>query len=51
MEGYIIANDYEEEICVWHEKEYCRYLLEDKPSTNEEVKEWSKLLKEGHSQR
>ena len=28
MEGYIIANDYEYEICVWHEKELCESLLE-----------------------
>ena len=27
MEGYIIANDYEHELCVWHEKEYCEELL------------------------
>ena len=27
MEGYIIANDYDKEICVWHEKEYCKHLL------------------------
>jgi len=32
MEGYIIANDYEHELCIWHEKEYCEVLLaqEDK---------------------
>jgi glycosyltransferase involved in cell wall biosynthesis len=28
MEGYIIANDYDKEINVWHEKEYCKHLLE-----------------------
>ena len=28
MEGYIIANDYENELCVWHEKELCEALLE-----------------------
>jgi len=28
MEGYIIANDYEYELCVWHEKELCESLLE-----------------------
>ena len=27
MEGYIIANDYDKELCVWHEKEYCEVLL------------------------
>ena len=27
MEGYIIANDYDKELCVWHEKEYCTQLL------------------------
>jgi hypothetical protein len=27
MEGYIIANDYDKEICVWHEKELCEALL------------------------
>jgi glycosyltransferase involved in cell wall biosynthesis len=27
MEGYIIANDYNTELCVWHEKEYCTHLL------------------------
>ena len=24
----IIANDYDKEICVWHEREYCKHLLE-----------------------
>lgn len=28
MEGYIIANDYSNEICVWHESELCEALLE-----------------------
>ena len=28
MEGYIIANDYENELCIWHEKELCEALLE-----------------------
>ena len=28
MEGYIIAKDYEHELCVWHEKELCESLLE-----------------------
>jgi len=28
MEGYIIANDYDKELCVWHEKEYCQALLD-----------------------
>ena len=28
MEGYIIANDYEYELCVWHERELCKSLLE-----------------------
>ena len=27
MEGYIIANDYDKEICIWHEREYCKHLL------------------------
>jgi glycosyltransferase involved in cell wall biosynthesis len=27
MEGYIVANDFDKEICVWHEKEYCEHLL------------------------
>jgi len=27
MEGYIIANDFDKEINVWHEKEYCIELL------------------------
>jgi len=27
MEGYIIANDFDKEINVWHEKEYCEELL------------------------
>ena len=27
MEGYIIANDFDKEINVWHEKEYCESLL------------------------
>jgi len=27
MEGYIIARDYDKEINVWHEKEYCEELL------------------------
>lgn len=29
MEGYIIANDYDKELCVWHEKEYCTQLLNE----------------------
>ena len=29
MEGYIIANDFNKEICVWHEKEYCKHLLKE----------------------
>ena len=29
MEGYIIANDYDAELCVWHEKEYCTHLLNE----------------------
>lgn len=29
MEGYIIANDYDTELCVWHEKEYCTQLLNE----------------------
>ena len=28
MEGYIIANDFDKELCVWHEKEYCQALLD-----------------------
>lgn len=28
MEGYIIANDYDKELCIWHEKEYCQALLD-----------------------
>jgi hypothetical protein len=27
MEGYIVANDITQELNVWHEKEYCEYLL------------------------
>ena len=27
MEAYIIINDIKQEINVWHEKEYCEYLL------------------------
>ena len=27
MDGYIIANDYKYELCVWHEKELCESLL------------------------
>ena len=27
MEGYIVANDITQEINVWHEQEYCNYLL------------------------
>jgi hypothetical protein len=27
MEAYIIANDMQQEINVWHELEYCKYLL------------------------
>ena len=37
MEGYIIANDYEYELCVWHEKELCQSLL-DQESHKKEVK-------------
>ena len=51
MEGYIIANDYKEEICVWHEKEYCEYLLEDKDYGNDVSKLWNDVIKNGHSQR
>ena len=29
MEGYIIANDYNKEINVWHEEAYCKHLLEE----------------------
>ena len=29
MEGYIIANDFDKEICVWHEREYCKHLLKE----------------------
>lgn len=32
MEGYIIANDYPHEICIWYEAEYCKALI------NREVK-------------
>ena len=28
MEGYIIANDYDREINIWHEEAYCRNLLQ-----------------------
>lgn len=28
MEGYIIANEYVNEICVWHERELCQSLLD-----------------------
>jgi len=28
MEGYIIANDFDKEINVWHEEAYCKHLLE-----------------------
>jgi len=30
MEGYIVANGIEQEINVWHEAEYCKYLLNKK---------------------
>ena len=35
MEGYIIANDYDKELCVWHEKEYCQALLEQEKVNNQ----------------
>ena len=28
MEGYIVANDYDREINIWHEEAYCRNLLQ-----------------------
>ena len=30
MEAYIIINDVKQEINVWHEKEYCEFLLTEK---------------------
>tara|TARA_R100001126_G_scaffold658_1_gene426 strand:- start:3716 stop:4912 length:1197 start_codon:yes stop_codon:yes gene_type:complete len=35
MEGYIIANDYDKELCVWHEKEYCQTLLDQEKVNNQ----------------
>jgi len=35
MEGYIIANDYDKELCVWHEKEYCQALLDQEKVNNQ----------------
>tara|TARA_R110001592_G_scaffold152861_1_gene380690 strand:- start:45 stop:533 length:489 start_codon:yes stop_codon:yes gene_type:complete len=43
MEGYIIANDYEYELCVWHEKELCQSLLQqdlDKKILNQYELAW-----------
>jgi glycosyltransferase involved in cell wall biosynthesis len=37
MEGYIIANDYDKEICVWHEKEYCQSLLDTEKVNNKQL--------------
>lgn len=37
MEGYIIANDYLNEICVWHESELCEQLLKNEKVTYKEM--------------
>lgn len=37
MEGYIIANDYSNEICVWHESELCEALLETEKVNNKQL--------------
>ena len=37
MEGYIIANDYENELCIWHEKELCEALLEQEFEARKEA--------------
>ena len=37
MEGYIIANDYDKELCIWHEKEYCQALLDQEKVNNNQL--------------
>ena len=35
MEGYIIANDFDKEICIWHETEYCKALINSEVKNNQ----------------
>ena len=35
MEGYIIANDYPHEICIWYEAEYCKALINREVKNNQ----------------
>jgi glycosyltransferase involved in cell wall biosynthesis len=35
MEGYIIANDFDKEICIWHEMEYCKALISAEVKNNQ----------------
>lgn len=37
MEGYIIANDYTNEICIWHESELCESLIETEKVNNKQL--------------
>jgi glycosyltransferase involved in cell wall biosynthesis len=46
MEGYIIANDYEHEICVWHEKELCESLLAQEDWKKEVTRRQLELFKD-----
>jgi glycosyltransferase involved in cell wall biosynthesis len=34
MEGYIVANDFNKEICIWHEAEYCKALIKQEIKNN-----------------
>jgi glycosyltransferase involved in cell wall biosynthesis len=34
MEGYIVANDFDKEICIWHEAEYCKALIKQEIENN-----------------
>jgi hypothetical protein len=35
VEGYIIANDFDKEICIWHEAEYCKALIDAEVKNNQ----------------
>jgi hypothetical protein len=35
MEGYIIANEFDKEICIWHEAEYCKALIDAEIKNNQ----------------
>mgnify|MGYP001237908085 CR=1 FL=1 len=39
IESYfkLIANDYDKELCIWHEKEYCQALLDQEKVNNNQL--------------